>query len=471
MRLTNIVFLCAASAGAGAFAQADEVDVLIVGGGATGAYAAVRIREDFNKTVLVVEKTNRMGGHVHTYSSGNDRPVNYGVQAYLNRQTTADFFKRFDMDLINPDLTDYIELLLLTKNVDFESGTSVDVDYGPVDPLGIPIAFLRYLALAIEYQPWFENGYFKTGDVPGDLLLPFGEFLEKHDLGASLGILRNLLWLSDALNTPTWFVMSVAGKPQIAAFGLGITGPSFKWPETYSSETLFDRVLTFLGDDVLLQSTIASSQRTDGGVIATIQTPTGQRTVQAKRILFAATPSPDNTAPWDLDENETTLFNKFSWETLYVGVVNGTGLPTDVTGIRNSPDNSSAFYLPEGSFCDAFDRQGDRDLWSTRIIGEAGLSAKDAETLIIQSLTNIDQAGTYDIATPAVVAFANHGSTVPKVSPEELSAGFFNKLYALQGQRSTYWTGLAWAPDYTPILCKHHFSPFTNSRLSCFGMF
>lgn len=60
MRLTNSVLLCAALAGAGAHAQADEVDVLVVGGGATGAYAAVRLREDYNKTVLVVEKANRL---------------------------------------------------------------------------------------------------------------------------------------------------------------------------------------------------------------------------------------------------------------------------------------------------------------------------------------------------------------------------------------------------------------------------
>lgn len=60
MRLTKSVFLYAALAGAGAYAQADEVDVLVVGGGATGAYAAVRLREDYNKTVLVVEKANRL---------------------------------------------------------------------------------------------------------------------------------------------------------------------------------------------------------------------------------------------------------------------------------------------------------------------------------------------------------------------------------------------------------------------------
>lgn len=33
-----------------------EVDVAIIGGGATGTYAAVRLREDFQKTVAVIEK-------------------------------------------------------------------------------------------------------------------------------------------------------------------------------------------------------------------------------------------------------------------------------------------------------------------------------------------------------------------------------------------------------------------------------
>ena len=326
------------------------------------------------------------------------------------------------------------------------------MDYGPVDIFGTPIALLRYLTLAIKYQPWFENGYFKTGKVPQDLLLPFGEFLRKHDLGASLGILRNFLWLSDPLNTPTWHVMAVIGEPQISALGLGIAGPSFKWPETHSSETLFDRVLTLLGDDVLLESTLASSRRTDNGVTATVQTPSGQRTVHAKKILFAATPSPENIDPWDLDKTEATLFNKFSWETLYVGVVNNTGLPSKIPGVRNSPDSISTFYLPEGSFCDAFDRREDRDLFNTRVIGRTGLSADTAEALITQSLAKIGQAGTYKIASPSVVAFASHGCTVPKVSAEDLASGFFNKLYALQGKRNTYWTGLAWAPDYTPVL-------------------
>lgn len=374
------------------------------------------------------------------------------MQAYLNRDTTKAFFDRFDVELVDPDLGEYIDLIFATKNVDFATGEPVDVDYGPVDLLGIPISLAGYTALAVKYQPWFENGYFQTGDVPEDLLLPFGDFLKKYDIEGALGLLRNLLWLSDALTTPTWHVMAVVGQPQIAAFGLGLTGPAFKWPGTGSSETLFDNVLALMKDDVLLQSTVSSSTRSDNGSTLVVDTPSGQTTINAKKVLFAATPSPDNVGSWDLDETESDLFSKFQWETLYVGVVNGTGLPSDLPGIRNTPNDAEGLFLPTGSFCDAFDRSGDRDLFATRVIGTSDLTTEGAQSLIANSFTAVDEAGTYEVGSPNVVAMQSHGLTVPKVSSEELQAGFFNKLYALQGQRNTFWTGLAWAPDYTPIL-------------------
>lgn len=246
--------------------------------------------------------------------------------------------------------------------------------------------------------------------------------------------------------------MAVVGEPQINAFGLGLFGPSFKWPATYSSETLFDNVLASMKEDVLLESTVVSSQRSDDGVSLTVQTPSGQRSIQAKRLLIAATPSPDNTAPWDLDATEQELFGKFSWETLFVGVIGNTGLPDSVTGIRNAPADEATLHLPSGSFCDAIQRSGDRDLFTTRIIGTSELTAADAQAVLTQSMNNIAAAGTYQTDSVSLLAFADHGLTVPKVSSEELKAGFYNKLYALQGQRNTFWTGLTWAPDYTPIL-------------------
>ncbi|KAF4333199.1 amine oxidase [Fusarium beomiforme] len=427
-----------------------EVDVCIVGGGATGAYAAVRLREDYGKKVVVIEKQNRLGGHVHAYKPGpNEQPINYGVQAYLDRKTTKAFFKRFNVGLISPDLIDSAELLFATKDVDFSTGKKVDPDYGP---LNATAALAAYAVLAAKYQPWFENGYFKKGKVPEDLLLPFGDFLEKYRLGSALALLRTLIWLQDATHTPTWTVMAVVGEPQLGAFGLGLTGPTFKWPETHSSETLFDRVYDLIKDDVLLESTVAWSKRTSEGSELVVQTPSSKKHLKCKKVLFAATPSPDNVGTWDLDNKEKSLFSKFSWETLYVGVVGKTGLPEDVSGIRNTPDNATNFYLPRGNFVDAYTRAGEKDLWTTRVLGQANLTAQKAKSLIKQVFTNIDKAGTYDVTTPDIVAFASHGLTVPKVTSEELAAGFYNRLYALQGQRNTFWTGLTWAPDYTPIL-------------------
>lgn len=323
------------------------------------------------------------------------------------------------------------------------------MDYGVINAT---VSLAEYVALAIKYQPWFENGYFHKGDVPADLLLPFGEFLNKYQIGSSLAILRTLIWLSDAYNTPTWFVLAVVGQPQLAAFGFGLTGPSFKWPETYSSETLFDRVLDLIKDDVLLQSTVASSRRTAEGIELVVQTPSGEQHVKAKKLLFAATPSPDNVGTWDLDKNEKSLFSKFTWETLYVAVVGKTDLPSDVNGIRDAPDNATNYYLPGGDFVDAYTRAGKKDLWTTRVIGRANLTAQKARSMMKQVFGKIDEAGTYDVSEPDILAFASHGLTVPKVSPKDLKAGFYQKLYALQGQRNTFWTGLSWAPDYTPIL-------------------
>ncbi|GKU07905.1 fad dependent oxidoreductase [Fusarium langsethiae] len=175
-----------------------DVDVAIIGGGATGCYAAVRLREDYGKSVVVIEKQNKLGGHVHAYQPESGRPINYGVQAYLSRENTKKFFKRFNVGLIDPDPISGFDLLFGAKDIDFNTGKEVDVDHGVINS---SVALIEYAALAAKYQPWFENGYFKKGKIPQDLLLPFGEFLNKYNLGSSLAVLRTLIWLSDAVNT------------------------------------------------------------------------------------------------------------------------------------------------------------------------------------------------------------------------------------------------------------------------------
>lgn len=61
--------LAIAAAGVAATSQLPNVifrDVAIIGGGASGAYAAVRLRDDYNKSIALVEKRDRLVSTPHT---------------------------------------------------------------------------------------------------------------------------------------------------------------------------------------------------------------------------------------------------------------------------------------------------------------------------------------------------------------------------------------------------------------------
>lgn len=55
-----------------------ERDVVIIGGGASGAHAAVRLREDFGKSVVIVEKQENLV-HIRSlhFLLRNERQTNY----------------------------------------------------------------------------------------------------------------------------------------------------------------------------------------------------------------------------------------------------------------------------------------------------------------------------------------------------------------------------------------------------------
>lgn len=69
-------------------------DVVILGGGASGTYAAVRLREDYGKDILLVEMEPILGGHTNTFFiPGTDSAFNYGVQSYIDYLGAKAFFE------------------------------------------------------------------------------------------------------------------------------------------------------------------------------------------------------------------------------------------------------------------------------------------------------------------------------------------------------------------------------------------
>ena len=58
--LFSALFLLAGVIAGGDTGDIIHRDVVVVGGGASGTYAAVRLREDFGKSVLLVEKKSHL---------------------------------------------------------------------------------------------------------------------------------------------------------------------------------------------------------------------------------------------------------------------------------------------------------------------------------------------------------------------------------------------------------------------------
>lgn len=180
-------------------------DVAIIGGGASGTYAAVRLREDLNKTVVVIEPRSNLGGHTSTYHiPGSNLTVDYGVQSYLPYGPATAFFARFGIatEIFAPER-------LTPLNVDVKTGKVLG-DYQAPSANGTNEALARWLAITSKYRDYLEPGYWNfplPEDIPADFLLPFEQFAKKEKIedavpriaaisGVGYGGLRDILTLT-----------------------------------------------------------------------------------------------------------------------------------------------------------------------------------------------------------------------------------------------------------------------------------
>ncbi|PNP76639.1 hypothetical protein FNYG_10058 [Fusarium nygamai] len=426
-------------------AETINTDVVIVGGGACGTYAAVRLRDDYGVRVTVIEEKNRLGGHADAVVV-QGVPINLGLMAYLDRKTTQDFFARFNIPLVDIAFPSDEEYAFL--NVDLTTGVSVE----PA-PLGDPLQALAvYFGLCVQYYPYVKDGYFLPPQGPylDDLTMPFGEFLKKYEIEAAIPIMRQLLTYGDALGTPTMFMMGCFGLPQLTA--LNPASPhSMKFPATGNTQSLFEAALAHLGEDVLLNSTVLRVNRDshdhDWPVTVQVKSEAQYKTVRAKKILVTVPPTLKTLQWLDLRPEESSLFDKWNWETLYVGAVGNTGLQPNVFSILGLSSDPGLPFYPKKPFVQTYMASNLPGIYTSRVIGDESLKPDEAQRLLLDGITK--SGGNPD---SKIVAFGVHSPTCLVVSEEELKNGFFEKMYHLQGQTNTWWTGLAWAPDYSSIL-------------------
>ncbi|KAI7785452.1 hypothetical protein LA080_007289 [Diaporthe eres] len=445
---TPLVLIALVAAAGGVSDTTNEVinrDVVIVGGGASGAHAAVKLR-DMGKTIALVEKRDKTW-----------KPINVGVQAWTTYKNTTDFItKRMNLSVVVKSQTS-----LATKYVDSTTGQALDSYAAPTSAEALA-ALRTYHELCKQYEQLLLPGYFDfplPDDIPEDLTLLFRDFVAKYNISAAVPRLFQLtgVGLGNMMNAPTMYVTQGIGAPLTGVF-FGET--SNLVPVSGDNHELYRKIGDLLGQDVLYSSTVISSVRgaDDAGVTIVVEAAKGtNKRIRAQRLLFAIEPSTDNMAPFDLDASESAVFSKFQPSNVYVGAVRNPSLamnqsltnmpaaaqPSNWTALPLPPSNSRFDYFGQGS-----------DLFRFLMVTDASFDADRARALVVDEFNKMVESGVLATTDEPLqfAAFQDHSPAHMRADADEIRAGFIQEQYALQGHRSTWWTGGAFAAQFTTIL-------------------
>ncbi|KAK8023883.1 amine oxidase [Apiospora rasikravindrae] len=449
--------------------NAIKTDVVIVGGGAGGAHAALRLM-DMGKRIILIEQDSILGGNVDSYTTpGTDNSMDFGVFSFIDYGGATALFERLNSSTAPP-----ARVRAPTKYADFTTGELIP-DYAAPVSAAAKAAMEKYLSICEQYEDMIIPGYwnFPTGDgIPKDLLLRFGNFVKRHGIedavpqiyaATGFGVGRQ----ADEL---TLTVMQAFGA-QMARSMLGRQGGFIT--ASHRNQDVYDAMAREIGEEFILYETkVVRSVRTpDDGVVLTARNQmTGKETtIHATKLLMAIRPVGEEAMrPFDLNERERSIFSKFDYHQLWAALVRHPSLTAGNTTVNNFPvavAPSNYLETPQVPFIGKFELQDntagglESQVFRSLVIGTREFGYADAKELLQSSLDRLVEQGilprTYtgdEQEQIEVVVISDHGPSHVRVSADELRDGFFQKLYALQGHRSTWWTGAAFASHFQTII-------------------
>lgn len=283
------------------------------------------------------------------------------------------------------------------------------------------------------------------------MLLPFGELATKYGFEDAIGLIyqTTAFGMGNVSEQISMYVLQAFGAPIARAF---LGQAQMYTVASGSNQDLYDAVAQRLGQAVMYSSTVVASQRSDQGVSLKVQNSvTGETTqINAKKLVVAIPPTPENIAPLDLDEEETRVFANFDFSILYPALVKNSALPVNQSvndlPLSASPDNVYAYQ--DRPFVIDFKYFTD-DIFHTVAIGQYGnMTAQEAVALIQSDFNKLVASGVLekpDNEELDFVAFTDHGAMHSRVSAEAVQAGFIQDLYGLLGKKSTWWAGAAFS--------------------------
>ncbi len=377
-------------------------------------HICIRLR-DLGKSVVVVEQKDRMTGHTQTYTDPRTgRTVDFGVQAFHNLDTVQ-----------------FSPAHFVTSRATSSASRA---------------ALGGYVAQLAKY-PYVETGFNLTYPVPENLLPPFGDFVTKYSLQGVVQLIFRYAEVADLLNLSTLYVFKAFGSDLIRDLKIG-----FLTTARHDNSELYEKATTELGQDVFLKSYTVAMDRDAAGTYAkvVVKTPDGLKLIQAKKILLTILPKLYNLVGWDLSSNETSLFAQFRNVGYYISLLRHTGIPDNVEILNVGTDTPYNLPILPGAY--VIQPTAVPGLHTVYFSSDHPLPDAQVEAAIIGSISRLGTAGTLPRTVPYLAIFSSHTPYELRVPVKAIKDGFYNELYGLQGQRTTYYTGAAFHTQDSSLL-------------------
>ncbi|PKX96386.1 amine oxidase, flavin-containing superfamily [Aspergillus novofumigatus IBT 16806] len=389
-----------------------ERDVAIIGGGASGTHAAIQLRK-MGHSVVVVERESVLGGHTNTYLHPvSGQYIDYGVQIWQNIPEARDFLAHLNISTTTVQLGRSNSV-----RIDLRTGQTVPPPQGNVTD-----AMMRYTMQLLQY-PYLEQGW-NLPDPKYDLA-PAVETLTLYAQG-----------FKDWLQYPTIYIMK--------HFSLGVAlgaQNGFLASVDGNNGALYEAARQELGDDALLSSTVVSMERpADRPHRILVRTPKGYQLIKAKKTIITAPPKLENLANFDLDDTERGVFGQFENTFYYTTVVRVPGLPAGIDILNRAAD--MPYNIPHLPGVYAMLPSRVPDIYTIYYGGGDAKTEDEVKKSIRDGVIMLREAQ-FNISEPEILAISNHSPFALFVSADKIAKGFYRNLYALQGQRNTYYTGAA----------------------------
>ena len=420
-------------------------DVLIIGGGSSGTYSALKLR-DLGKSVAVVEAKGLLGGHTETWTDPVTKgKVDLGVIVFHDNDLVRKYFGRYQIPLTKAGPVPGVR-----KFYNSHTGKIVP-DYIPPSP-----NFTTYAAQLAKY-PYLEFGFDLPDPVPDDLVLSFGDFVKKYDLGGFVRFATGFgQGVGDILKLPTIYIFKYISLSVLQGIQAG-----FLTTARHNNHELYDKALAELAHDSFLNSSVVAIDRNQSGQYATvlIQTPKGKKLVLAKNILITIPPLLDNLKHFDLDDEERSIFAKFKYTAYYAGALRSNVIPANVS--LEAIDPSRLYNIPDLPKVYSFTPTGFSGLTNFKYIRNKPLPLKQVEADIINSAKLATANITENVVSGSssnnnnntnnstrapffeVAVLTAHSPFELRVDADAIREGYYKKLYALQGKGKFWYTGAA----------------------------